>query len=46
MDDQRRRYYKLTAEGERVARAESARYQRTAQAALAKGLLLPGRVAL
>lgn len=39
MDDQRRRYYRLTAEGRLVARAEAERYASTARIVKAKGLL-------
>lgn len=39
MDSERRRYYRLTAEGKRIAREEAQRYARTVQTARLKGLL-------
>jgi DNA-binding PadR family transcriptional regulator len=39
LDDERRRYYRLTAEGRRVAQAEAERLDSLAQAARARGLL-------
>ena len=39
LDDERRRYYRLTELGERLARAEAARLARVVQAAQAKRLL-------
>lgn len=39
LDDQRRRYYRLTAVGERVARLEAERLETMARAALKHGLL-------
>ena len=41
LDDERRRYYRLTPEGRRVAEAEAARLDDLARAARARGLL-PG----
>ncbi len=44
MDDQRRRYYRLTREGRRAATAEAKRLQALLQTAQAKSLLRrPGR---
>ncbi len=48
LDDERRRYYHLTDEGRRVARAEAERLERLVRAAYAKRLLggeLPGGLA-
>ena len=39
MDDQRRRYYRLTRQGRRAARAEAQRLEALVQAARAKSLL-------
>lgn len=39
LDDERRRYYRLTASGERVARAEARRLERLLHAAAAKRLV-------
>lgn len=39
LDDERRRYYRLTAFGERVARAEARRLDRLVQAAVSKRLV-------
>ncbi|MCA9906381.1 MAG: PadR family transcriptional regulator, partial [Anaerolineae bacterium] len=39
LDDERRRYYRLTSFGERVARAEAARIARLLQAAQSKRLM-------
>jgi DNA-binding PadR family transcriptional regulator len=39
LDDERRRYYRLTEEGRRVAQAEAERLDILAQAARARGLL-------
>jgi DNA-binding PadR family transcriptional regulator len=39
MDDQRRRYYRLTRQGRRAARAEAERLEALVQAARAKSLL-------
>jgi DNA-binding PadR family transcriptional regulator len=41
LDDERRRYYRLTALGQRVVRAEAARLARLVNEAEAKGLLGP-----
>lgn len=42
LDDERRRYYRLTSEGRRVAQAEAERLDGLTQAARARGLL-PGQ---
>lgn len=39
LDDERRRYYRLTALGQKVASAEARRYEAVLQAARRKGLL-------
>ena len=44
LDDERRRYYRLTGEGEQVLRAEAKRY--ADMAALARGKKLIGKMAL
>jgi len=41
LDDERRRYYRLTALGQRVAEAEAARYGELAKLARRKGLMRP-----
>lgn len=43
LDDERRRYYRLTGEGQRVVRAEAQRY--AAMAAVARGKKLIGKLA-
>lgn len=45
LDDERRRYYRITALGERVASAEASRVARLAQQAVGKRLLPEGRTA-
>jgi DNA-binding PadR family transcriptional regulator len=45
MDDERRRYYRLTKLGRRVMQAEAGRYARLVKAAQACGLLTGGRAA-
>jgi DNA-binding PadR family transcriptional regulator len=45
LDDERRRYYRLTGLGQRVAKAEVARYARLLEVARGKGLVIgPSRM--
>jgi DNA-binding PadR family transcriptional regulator len=46
LDDERRRYYRLTAAGRRVAEAEASRYAKTVKLARQKHLLGPAASAL
>jgi DNA-binding PadR family transcriptional regulator len=46
LDDERRRYYRLTGLGQRVAKAEAARYAKVVEVARGKGLVIePARMA-